>query len=308
MKIKAVCEQTGLTDRAIRFYIDEGLLAPACAENYLGRKTYDFQPQDVDTLNNIAVLRKFGFSVAQIKAISENPDACRFLIEEIWQQKHDIVSQEQQLLAALEQVQIGQSSTLPELADALHTAAQSHQAKEDGRFYTGETNYVRLFFKFLLICAGILAGLVLVFLLLDVVTFYFSSGVLQPNMAGFIALMRRVAPYLPYLGVGMIVFALLERNIRILWRYCRNDRKPEICVQAVVVDKKINADAVTMNSFYDRTGGMIGSIVFRTIDGQILELTVPRDRYYLTQIGTKGQLFYQGTKLVKFVPAQKPQK
>lgn len=308
MKIKSVCEQTGLTDRAIRFYIDEGLLAPACTENYLGRKTYDFQPQDVDTLHNIAVLRKFGFSVAQIKAISENPDACRFLIQEIWQQKQDIVNQEQQLLSALEQVQLGHSSTLPELADALHAAAQSQQAKEDGKFYTGETNYVRMFFKMLLICAGILAGLVVVLLLIDVFAFYFGSGVLQPDMAGFIALLRRVAPYLPYCGLAIIVFALLERNIRILWRYCRNDRKPEICVQAVVVDKKVNADAVTMNSFYDRTGGMIGSIVFRTMEGQQLELTVPRELYYLTQIGARGQLYYQGTKLVKFTPAQKTQK
>ena len=300
MKIKSVCQQTGLTDRAIRFYIDEGLLSPACAENYLGRKTYDFSQQDVDTLNNIAVLRKFGFSVAQIKAISESPESSRFLIEDIWQQKHDIVNQEQQLLAALEQVKIGQSSTLPKLANALHAAVQSQQAKEDGNFYTGETNYVRLFFKMLLICAGILAGLVLVFLLLDVFTFYFSNSVLQPNMEGFVALMRRVAPYLPYLGIAIIVFALLERNIRILWRYCRNDRKPEINVQAVVVDKKVNADSVTMNSFYHRDGGMIGFIAFRTIEGQLLELTVSRDLYYLTQIGTRGRLVYQGTKLVRF--------
>ena len=28
MKIKAVCEQTGLTDRTIRYYIEEGLISP----------------------------------------------------------------------------------------------------------------------------------------------------------------------------------------------------------------------------------------------------------------------------------------
>ena len=38
MKIKQVCEQTGLTDRAIRYYIDEGLAAPAYTENYMGRR------------------------------------------------------------------------------------------------------------------------------------------------------------------------------------------------------------------------------------------------------------------------------
>ena len=35
MKIKQVCEATGLTDRAIRYYIEEGLVAPAYTENYM---------------------------------------------------------------------------------------------------------------------------------------------------------------------------------------------------------------------------------------------------------------------------------
>ena len=29
MKIKSVCEQTGLTDRAIRYYIEEKLISPS---------------------------------------------------------------------------------------------------------------------------------------------------------------------------------------------------------------------------------------------------------------------------------------
>jgi len=42
MKIKAVCERTGLTDRTIRYYIEEGLLSPSFNENYIGRKSFDF--------------------------------------------------------------------------------------------------------------------------------------------------------------------------------------------------------------------------------------------------------------------------
>jgi DNA-binding transcriptional MerR regulator len=42
MKIKAVCERTELTDRTIRYYIEEGLISPAFTENYLGRKSFDF--------------------------------------------------------------------------------------------------------------------------------------------------------------------------------------------------------------------------------------------------------------------------
>lgn len=43
MKIKAVCEETGLTDRAVRYYIDEGLIRPEFTENYIGRRSYDFR-------------------------------------------------------------------------------------------------------------------------------------------------------------------------------------------------------------------------------------------------------------------------
>ena len=39
MKIKAVCEATGLTDRTVRYYIEEELISPVYTENYLGRKT-----------------------------------------------------------------------------------------------------------------------------------------------------------------------------------------------------------------------------------------------------------------------------
>ena len=68
MKIKAVCEQTGLTDRTIRYYIEEGLISPFYTENYLGRKNFNFSEADVAMLKDIAILRKFGFSIAEIEA------------------------------------------------------------------------------------------------------------------------------------------------------------------------------------------------------------------------------------------------
>ena len=36
MKIKEVCEKTGLTDRAVRFYIENELIHPDYTENYTG--------------------------------------------------------------------------------------------------------------------------------------------------------------------------------------------------------------------------------------------------------------------------------
>ena len=69
MKIKAVCELTGLTDRTIRYYIEEKLISPLYTENYLGRKTYNFSEKDIKDLNHIAVLRKFDFTLEEIKSV-----------------------------------------------------------------------------------------------------------------------------------------------------------------------------------------------------------------------------------------------
>ena len=74
MKIKAVCEATGLSDRAIRYYIDERLVAPACTENYLGRRSFDFTEADVKALNSVSMLRKYGFSVSEIRTMIQHPD------------------------------------------------------------------------------------------------------------------------------------------------------------------------------------------------------------------------------------------
>ena len=48
MRIKSVCEFTDLTDRTIRYYIEEKLIFPAHTENYLGRRTYNFSEKDMN--------------------------------------------------------------------------------------------------------------------------------------------------------------------------------------------------------------------------------------------------------------------
>ena len=87
MKIKDVITETGLTDRAIRLYIENGLVSPSCSENYAGRKNIDFTQDDVETLKNIATLRKAGFSIAQIKElfsdITKAPDIVSNMIGEL---------------------------------------------------------------------------------------------------------------------------------------------------------------------------------------------------------------------------------
>lgn len=69
MKIKQVIKETGLTDRAIRLYMENDLINPEYDENYNGRKSIDFSVNDVEQLKNIALLRKADFSIQEIKTL-----------------------------------------------------------------------------------------------------------------------------------------------------------------------------------------------------------------------------------------------
>lgn len=81
MKIKEVILETDLTDRAIRLYIESGLVSPFCNESYTGRKNFEFSKEDIETLKNIATLRKAGFSISEIKELSKNDENSKSILE-----------------------------------------------------------------------------------------------------------------------------------------------------------------------------------------------------------------------------------
>lgn len=119
MKMKAVCEATGLTDRTIRYYMEEELISPAYTENYLGRKTFDFSEANIEALNDIAVLRKFGFSIPEIRQMLLNPEEIPRIVNELRERKQAHIDEETQLLQALSRLNTAYSYTVPELADHL---------------------------------------------------------------------------------------------------------------------------------------------------------------------------------------------
>ena len=82
MKIKQVMVETGLTDRAIRLYIENELVKPECDENYNGRKSIEFSETDVENLKNIALLRKADFSIQEIKALQMGGETAQNTIKE----------------------------------------------------------------------------------------------------------------------------------------------------------------------------------------------------------------------------------
>lgn len=82
MKIKQVIKETGLTDRAIRLYIENDLVKPEYDENYNGRKSIDFSENDIKQLKNIALLRKAGFSIQEIKSLQMGGEIAQQTVKE----------------------------------------------------------------------------------------------------------------------------------------------------------------------------------------------------------------------------------
>ncbi len=131
MKIKSVCEITKLTDRTIRYYIEEKLISPQYTENYMGRRTFDFTEEDVKTIQNIAVLRKYGFSIIEIREMINNPNEIPRITKELEIRKYKSVTEEKELLEKLNQAIDKGNHNIAELAEFLSKPVEEKTAPDE---------------------------------------------------------------------------------------------------------------------------------------------------------------------------------
>ncbi len=155
MKIKEVIEKTGLTDRAIRLYIDEGLVVPSIGESYSGRKSIEFSQEDVERLKNVAMLRKAGFSIADIKRIVTDKSAIKGVVGNFIEQTEGDISRKTEIIERLKGISFDEEVTLETICKSLsETVEKKKVPKEDLKLTAIE--------KILKIIAIIIGGLLLV--------------------------------------------------------------------------------------------------------------------------------------------------
>ena len=130
MKMKEVLQQTGLTDRAVRLYIDNSLVAPDIEENYSGRKNIEFSQADIDRLKNIALLRKIGFSIPDIKQLASGENT-KSVIEQFIQQKQESIENDTLVLEQLKNISLDSEITLESLCLQLSSAAKNKQVPQE---------------------------------------------------------------------------------------------------------------------------------------------------------------------------------
>lgn len=130
MKIKEVVTVTGLTDRTIRYYIEEGLISPDYTENYFGRKSFSFSENETELLLDIASLRTYGFTVSEIRDLLNSPESSEKTLEAVKARTAREVKRGAELLAKIDSLCDGKSHTLAEIAEALRTHEQAPLKEE----------------------------------------------------------------------------------------------------------------------------------------------------------------------------------
>ena len=126
-KMKEVCQMTGLTEKAIRIYMDQKLVEPKIEEG-VHRKSYFFSENDIERLKDIATLRNAGFSIAEIKQMQDNPEQLSILIEERKELLAGEILQKLAVQDALKNLTIEEHVDVAKLADAIEP--RSAYAKE----------------------------------------------------------------------------------------------------------------------------------------------------------------------------------
>lgn len=101
MKIKEICEKTDLTERAIRLYIENGLVTPSINESYSGRRNIEFSDSDVERLRSISVLRKAGFSISQIRLMQDEPEKSKEILQDFINSTEARIESDKEIVSCL---------------------------------------------------------------------------------------------------------------------------------------------------------------------------------------------------------------
>ena len=123
MRMKDVLARTGLSDRAVRLYIENGLLSPRQESNYAGRKSITFSEEDVEALEVIATLRRAGFSLSDIRRMQEDPSCAREVLDGHRCALREEIEQKQEILQKLSAIPADAPVSCRTIADGIRASA-----------------------------------------------------------------------------------------------------------------------------------------------------------------------------------------
>ena len=126
MKIHEVSLKTGLTEKAIRLYIQNELIHPHVEEG-VQRNSYTFSETDVKELEEIAVFRKAGFSLFEISLIKEMPEKLPELLNTKLTSLEVEIEEKKTIKEAISRLEVNELGNVSQVANSLRPAIKSDE-------------------------------------------------------------------------------------------------------------------------------------------------------------------------------------
>ena len=121
MKLKEVCESTGLSRKTIRLYEEKGLLVPQM-EHRNGRDYREYTQADVEALREIATLRRAWFTMDEIARMQQNPETIGEIFPQYLQWLEKQKTTLEFLLKAAKNVDPSKIQSVSELSEKMREA------------------------------------------------------------------------------------------------------------------------------------------------------------------------------------------
>lgn len=209
MKIKDVITATKLTDRAVRLYMEEGLLAPEVKESYSGRRSIEFSTEDVEKLKRISLLRRAGFSISQIKALCEGGDPASDAFREFMDDKIRQHELDGKVIESLSVIDAEAGVTLEDVASRLTDEMLEGNRNEDLKPDMGKS-----WVNFVCLLVSLVAGGIALYEIVAAAAF---SAEYRFPAIGTLAVsygIRFVFPIIILLLIGVLMFFRMKKYHR----------------------------------------------------------------------------------------------
>ena len=121
MKLKEVCESTGISRKTIRLYEEKGLLVPQM-ERRNGRDYREYTQEDVEALREIATLRRAWFTMDEIARMQQNPETIGEIFPQYLQWLEKQKTTLESLLKAAKDVDPSKIQSVSELSEKMREA------------------------------------------------------------------------------------------------------------------------------------------------------------------------------------------
>lgn len=236
MKIKQVIKETGLTDRAIRLYIENDLVKPECDENYNGRKSIDFSENDVEQLKNIALLRKADFSIPEIKALQMGGETAQQTIKEYISKTNEKIEFNTEIIEKIGTLADEENITIEIICERLSSNLENEKVPvEDMELSPKEQKEKSIFTAISVIGMVLSCGAMVLILLLVVFGFHYKYTEFVPydlDFAHKLIMLPIQYFFLIEFILCLIIYLPYKKNKKI---GKKKDRKKVLCIFITVL-------------------------------------------------------------------------